>query len=397
MKADEEEIVRQPARVRRARVFAILGGAMTLGFVLLVVPALCSSAKIVFSQLPEELFSKGLATWSRIEWALSVLFALVFTALGITSIVIGAWFWKRPSLYVKAVGAMAGMFVMMVVQSAFQFFANSSPSIGTWLIGFFQVLIISFNAMCYILASRGFKRSMEDPIKEDVNLGKIETGLERIRKAYDRAAEEFNQDISSLAVVPQDFKNSQGFKEFMENSKGCNTGNPAIREYLDPKPGMNFLDAGCGGGLVSYRLHDWPSLYYGIDLSPKLIEAMKSFVKREGIKIGGLWVSDLSSLPFPDRFFDIAACLGVFEYFGLPYLNMALKELNRVIKPGGKLVLDIPNQAHPYYPVMIRLEKYLQRPHVPFSREEFEDLLRPFFTIQKLDDSKVMIKYFLKA
>ena len=44
-----------------------------------------------------------------------------------------------------------------------------------------------------------------------------------------------------------------------------------------------------------------------------------------------------------------------------------------------------------------KLEEYLGRPNIPKSRAEFESLLAPLFTTIKVDDSCVMLKYFVTA
>jgi len=221
--------------------------------------------------------------------------------------------------------------------------------------------------------------------------------LDRIRRAYDLTVEQYNQGMDPLAKVPAAFKNSPEFKAFMEDCRDCNTGASDVRGYLDPQPGMRFLDAGCGGGLASYHLYEWPSTYYGMDVSPKLINAMKDLVKREGIFIGGLYEADLSSLSFPDDFFDIATAIGVFEYYILEYIRKALKELHRVLKPQARVVMDIPNLKHPHVNIMFRLEEYLGRPNIPKERSAFEKMLRRLFSIERVDPSHVMLKYFIRT
>ncbi|MBD3285880.1 methyltransferase domain-containing protein [candidate division WOR-3 bacterium] len=221
--------------------------------------------------------------------------------------------------------------------------------------------------------------------------------LERIRKAYDECIERYNGGIDSFVSVPQEFKESPEFSALIEGGRHCNMGNPDIRKFLNPHPGMKFLDAGCGAGLVSYKLYEWPSTYHGIDISPATIELMQAFLERQNIKTCGLKVADLSSLPFSDDFFDIGACIGVLEYHGLPYVNLAVAELHRVCKSGSRFVLDIPNQNHEHYSTMIQLEEYLSRPHVPFTRGEFEKKLASYFKIADIDDTKIMIKYYLNA
>jgi len=72
-----------------------------------------------------------------------------------------------------------------------------------------------------------------------------------------------------------------------------------------------------------------------------------------------------------------------------------LAELNRVLKPQAKMVLDIPNLEHPDVNLMFKIEEFLGRPNIPNSRESFEEVLKPLFSIERLDDSRVMIKYFI--
>lgn len=105
--------------------------------------------------------------------------------------------------------------------------------------------------------------------------------LNRIRKAYDLTVEQYRHGIDPLAPVPEAFKNSSEFKTFVaESKKRCNSNASENKAYLDPQPGMRFLNTGCCANLANYRFDQWPSLYYGVDISPALIEAMQEFVKR---------------------------------------------------------------------------------------------------------------------
>ena len=124
---------------------------------------------------------------------------------------------------------------------------------------------------------------------------------------------------------------------------------------------------------------------------------MRGFAEREQITIGGLEVAEISSIPYDDDFFDIASVIGVLEYCSIDYIETALKELNRVLKPGAKAVLDIPNPTHPYVTDMQKLEEYLERPIYIHSRVEFEKILEPLFKTERIDDSRVMIKYFVQT
>jgi ubiquinone/menaquinone biosynthesis C-methylase UbiE len=54
----------------------------------------------------------------------------------------------------------------------------------------------------------------------------------------------------------------------------------------------------------------------------------------------------LTALPFPDATFDRALCLDVLEHLTFDEQPRALAELFRVLKPGGALLVSIPNLAH---------------------------------------------------
>jgi SAM-dependent methyltransferase len=222
--------------------------------------------------------------------------------------------------------------------------------------------------------------------------------LKRIRLAYDLTVEQYRHDIDPLASVPEAFKNSSEFKTFVAESKErCNSNASENKAYLDPQSGMRFLNAGCCANLANYRFDQWPSLYYGVDISRALIEAMQEFVKRHQLFIGGLYVAELADLPFDDDFFDIADVIGVLEYCTLEYIEQALLELNRVLKAEAKMVVDIPNLVHPHAETMFQLEQYLNRPNIPTERAAFEERLKPLFSIDQIDDTHVMLKYFVRA
>jgi SAM-dependent methyltransferase len=222
--------------------------------------------------------------------------------------------------------------------------------------------------------------------------------LERIRRAYDLTLRQHEEGIDPLSVVPEDFKNSPEFQALMRDStpETTGSGNPAIREFLDPRPGMNCLDVGCCANLANHGFGGWPSLYFGVDISPELIKAMREFAARKKIAVGGLEVAEAAALPFAGDCFDIAMAVGVLEYTDFAYAGRALAELGRVLKSGARVVLDIPNMGHAHAPAMLRLEEYLKRPAFPHRRPEFESRLARHFIVEKIDDRRVMVMYFLR-
>lgn len=100
------------------------------------------------------------------------------------------------------------------------------------------------------------------------------------------------------------------------------------------KPGSRVLDVGAGTcpyrklfSHCEYKTHD--------------------FKQYEGVKLGGSnnygdidFVSDLTAIPVPDDSFDVVICTEVLEH--VPDPASALKEMSRITKPGGLLILTAP-------------------------------------------------------
>ena len=224
----------------------------------------------------------------------------------------------------------------------------------------------------------------------------MDSQLDRVCRAYDLTVEQHRKGVNPLDDIPQDIRDSPFYQSLTGDSGSPGSGAPDVREYLAPAPGMRFLDAGCSANLVNYRLDRWPSTYYGIDISPRLIEAMQRFADRERISTRGLHVAEVARMPFADGFFDIGAAIGVLEYCTLEYVGEALSELHRVLKADARLVLDIPNRDHPHAGYMARLEAHQDRPIFLHARLDFERLLKPLFSQDRVDDSRVMVKYFVR-
>lgn len=97
-----------------------------------------------------------------------------------------------------------------------------------------------------------------------------------------------------------------------------------------------ILDAGCGTGGMTARLALF-GYAVGVDLAPFAIA-----VCRERRGLGATAVASIAALPFPDQTFDIAVSLDVISDVGTGNDARAIAELARVLRPGGRLCLNLP-------------------------------------------------------
>ena len=114
--------------------------------------------------------------------------------------------------------------------------------------------------------------------------------------------------------------------------------------FLEPKAPMLVLDAGCGyGRLVHQLLARVPGLSaVGVDASESMLQEARSRLK--GRFVGARAV--LESLPFPNHAFDAVICIGVIMHVRDDAAS--LRELGRVLKPGGTLVLSFNSLLSPF-------------------------------------------------
>jgi len=94
------------------------------------------------------------------------------------------------------------------------------------------------------------------------------------------------------------------------------------------KPGMAYLDAGCGSGLAAQIAAKLGARVSGIDAAEELLA-----IARERTPKGDFRAGDLEELPYADKNFDIVTGFNSFQFAGNPAL--ALGEARRVTKPGG--------------------------------------------------------------
>lgn len=119
-----------------------------------------------------------------------------------------------------------------------------------------------------------------------------------------------------------------------------------VDEALRACPSGRLLDVGCGPGmLVRHLLDTRPGDFYitGCDRSATMIDAATGAA--EGSGDVRLTVACVEDLPFPDENFDVVVAMGILEYTAA---DRALREIARVVRPGGLVVVTMLNPISPY-------------------------------------------------
>jgi ubiquinone/menaquinone biosynthesis C-methylase UbiE len=109
----------------------------------------------------------------------------------------------------------------------------------------------------------------------------------------------------------------------------------------------SVLELGCGHGVVLDYVYNPTNTYTGIDINPNSVEIAKK--RNEGRENVTLRAGDVMKVDCPDNTADIVICTEVLEH--LPDPEATLKEIRRVLKPGGIFVSTVPFE---WFLVLIR-------------------------------------------
>lgn len=122
--------------------------------------------------------------------------------------------------------------------------------------------------------------------------------------------------------------------------------------------GGKILDVGCGQGLLLKKISQRAapgSQLYGLDISPKLVEIARSNNPTATVEVG-----DAESMPYPDSTFDVATMTEALEHM-LDY-DAALREVHRVLKPGGVFIVSVPNRDWLRYDFYDKIRNHSMQP-----------------------------------
>jgi ubiquinone/menaquinone biosynthesis C-methylase UbiE len=121
---------------------------------------------------------------------------------------------------------------------------------------------------------------------------------------------------------------------------------------LGPERGKLYLDLGCGTGNLLQIARDREVSFIGVDFSNEMLQRAKKKGKN-------LVMADLHYLPFRNSCIDGITNVNVF--YQLDNSKIFLKEVYRVLKPGGKIIISTPRRDGSSFSFVPRLIKTVIR------------------------------------
>ena len=102
--------------------------------------------------------------------------------------------------------------------------------------------------------------------------------------------------------------------------------------HIVPRPGLLAIDVGCGPGRLAGTLRDRGVTCVGLDTSAGLLREARTTSDAQFIQ------GDAQALPFADAQFD--RVLAMNALYHMPNWQQALREMRRVVRPGGRVVIS---------------------------------------------------------
>jgi ubiquinone/menaquinone biosynthesis C-methylase UbiE len=123
-------------------------------------------------------------------------------------------------------------------------------------------------------------------------------------------------------------------------------------EHVSLSAGDRVLDAACGTGIVTrVAAHRFPHVAHiiGVDLNPGMLEVARAHTPTTGVPVE--WrQGDVGALPFAEGNFEAVLCQQGLQF--VPDPGAALREMRRVLMPGGRLACTVFSEVPAYYAVL---------------------------------------------
>ena len=145
---------------------------------------------------------------------------------------------------------------------------------------------------------------------------------------------------------------SLGFYEAVEEHRYRTEWHIPEAAGFEKAKGLRVLEIGCGLGTDGARFARAGAVYTGVDLTEAAVSLARRRFELEGLP-GEFRVADAEALEFGDGAFDLVYSHGVLHH--TPDARAAVREVHRVLKPGGRAVVMLYHRDSYNYRVNIRM------------------------------------------
>lgn len=143
--------------------------------------------------------------------------------------------------------------------------------------------------------------------------------------------------------------------------------------YISDWKGLKVLDVGCGGGFTCEFMAKRGAQVSGVDISDVSIATAKSHAAESGLSID-YRISKGEKLPHEDNTFDVVTCVDVLEH--VEDVDQVVREIHRVLKPGGTFLFDTINKTFKSKFIMIWLLEYIKK-EIPKGTHDWNMFIPP--------------------
>jgi len=172
---------------------------------------------------------------------------------------------------------------------------------------------------------------------------------------------ETTESMASKTVNPNQALWEKG--DFTRLAQTMRESGESLVKEIGVKKGIDVLDVGCGDGTTAIPAAKLGARVLGVDIARNLVEAGNRRVKEEGVSQISFQQGDASDLKdLPNEKFDIV--VSIFGAMFAPRPGDVARELVRVTKPGGKIVMGnwIPGDPTLVAQVLKTVSKYTPPP-----------------------------------